>query len=800
MNESNYRNPIITLQGDFEQAPGFLRKLTSCLIILNPFFLKNISFFSGLFLGYLWASSALADSSSGVGSLFTASDNDISKNLLGYIFGRMEGVLTSGGSPLLGNMFSVFNSTVLAVGGIVIVYMLFVSTINTAHEGEVMGKNWSSIWIPFRSALGVALLLPKASGYSTMQIMIMWVVLQGIGAANSLWGVVVNYLNTQGSTTSVNIISPSMNSLITAQSNILQVVGCMEAINKSAGQPVIQQNPLPIIADSQDAKVTFGGDPNLTGGLDSALCGTITWSPKTNTEPQFAMAIQAMIEDAQLKSDQLLIEADNAEEITAAGTPNVGAATTLQDPATSYFEAVSNLGNASSTSQIISNDQLNQGWMLAGSYYYLLSQSNVLNGSANVPTVTVNAGSLTNQYYASQANQYMTYITKFVNTTLPTVLQGLAPDESLGISIDSSDTGQGTNGAVIGNALAPFQAPVANLSSNASSKAWVSQWLLNPNTDPIAQVQQMGASLINTVEAIWLVGGITLFGVTTILSVVPFDNPLAPSFLNLVAWIVPLLMSMLVFVFIGGAMLAYYVPMLPFLFFTFGALGWLMSVIEAIIAGPLVALGILHPEGHELYGEAKPAFMLLLNILLRPSLMIFGLITAVALSYATIAIINMGFANAVNGIYQNGGMLSLTSGIALIILYVSIVVAALTFTTQLITQTPNRVFRWIGGSVEGYGEAQAVGEAQKGFSEGMSGIGEGMGVFAEKSGKLGKSMAKPFGKAKDGSSEAQGGASQGNSEDGDDDDDDDDDDDKGTELNVGSDKKPGNDDNSSFRC
>ena len=264
--------------------------------------------------------------------------------------------------------------------------------------------------------------------------------------------------------------------------------------------------------------------------------------------------------------------------------------------------------------------------------------------------------------------------------------------------------------------------------------------MLNPNTDPIAQVQQMGASMLNTVETIWIVGGLTMFIVTTILSIAPSINPLAASLNNLILWIVPLLMSMLLFVFIGGAMLAYYVPMLPFLFFTFGALGWFMAIIEAIIAGPLVALGVLHPEGHEVYGEAKPAVMLLLNVLLRPSLMIFALVTTISLSYATIAIVNMGFANAVNGIYTNGGMLSLTSGIALIILYVAIIVAALTFVTHLIIHIPNRVFRWIGGSIEGYGEEQAVGEAQKGFNEGMSGVGKGMGNAASKSGKLAKKM------------------------------------------------------------
>lgn len=70
----------------------------------------------------------------------------------------------------MGSMFGVFNSAVLALGGIIIMYTLMVSTMNTAHEGQMLGQKWSSIWIPLRSTFGLALLIPKASGYCMMQV------------------------------------------------------------------------------------------------------------------------------------------------------------------------------------------------------------------------------------------------------------------------------------------------------------------------------------------------------------------------------------------------------------------------------------------------------------------------------------------------------------------------------------------------------------------------------------------------------------------------------------------------------
>ena len=431
-------------------------------------FSKKYSFFLVILLGFVFSPTLYADSFSNFGSLFVAPDSDISKNLLSYMFGRMEGVLTSGGSPLLGMMFSVFNSTVLAVGGIVILYTLFVSTLNTAHQGEVMGKNWSSVWIPFRSGLGVALLLPKASGYSVIQIGIMWITLQGIGAADTLWNVVVDYLNQNGSTTSANIISPSVNSLITAQSKIVKIVGCMQAINAAAGQnpPPVQQNPSPIIAGPLTAKVTFGGDPGITGSLDPALCGIITWAPTAGYEAEYAIAIQGLIDDASLKTSELIQDAQQ-------GTSSVGGATTLENPAKTYFQQVSNLGTPGS--KIISDDQKAQGWILAGSYYNLLAQSDAMKGTVSPPSTIVNTVSLSSQFYATTANTYINYINTFVNLNLPSVLLGAASDESLGMAVDTSnivpqnpimfvDTssiGQGTSADFISGSLQSFSRTVS---------------------------------------------------------------------------------------------------------------------------------------------------------------------------------------------------------------------------------------------------------------------------------------------------------------------------------------------------
>ena len=61
---------------------------------------------------------------------FNPSPGDISVVFLGNIFGSVGGVLAGSGSQIVGKMFGIFNSAVLALGGIVIMYTLLVSTLN----------------------------------------------------------------------------------------------------------------------------------------------------------------------------------------------------------------------------------------------------------------------------------------------------------------------------------------------------------------------------------------------------------------------------------------------------------------------------------------------------------------------------------------------------------------------------------------------------------------------------------------------------------------------------------------------
>ena len=79
-------------------------------------------------------------------ALFTPSSNDQSIIYMGELFGSIPPILAGTGSSLLGNLFKIFNTAVMALGIIIAGYTTFVGILNTAGEGEMLGKGWSSSW------------------------------------------------------------------------------------------------------------------------------------------------------------------------------------------------------------------------------------------------------------------------------------------------------------------------------------------------------------------------------------------------------------------------------------------------------------------------------------------------------------------------------------------------------------------------------------------------------------------------------------------------------------------------------
>ena len=74
-------------------------------------------------------------------------------------------------------------------------------------------------------------------------------------------------------------------------------------------------------------------------------------------------------------------------------------------------------------------------------------------------------------------------------------------------------------------------------------------------------------------------------------------------------------------------------------------------MIEAMVAAPLVALGITHPDGHDFVGKSTHAVMMLVGLFLRPVLMLIGLFASMILCQVSLSIILYTFSGFVTDLF-----------------------------------------------------------------------------------------------------------------------------------------------------
>lgn len=783
------------------------------------------------FLLFFFPQFVMADDTGGT---FTPVPGDLSMQYLANIFGVVDGVLHSAGSQILGQIFGIFNAAVLTLVGIIALYTLFVGTIRTAHEGEVLGKSWSSTMIPVRTVMGLALLVPKASGYSFIQIFIMWVVVQGVGAADTVWKTAVNYLAAGGSLVQMQSAGLQNTDVVTVAGNILKMETCMYSVsnvlnNIGINHPDANVTVTPFVGTlvvmGNNTQVTppcypnasntypnrcygvpgaspppdTGGYINFPGPIGwsqygqqgypyTGSCGKIAWQftgvddqhpvsstnlPDMDSNDSRSGAIQLLMVDleplAQSLANVLIPLLTNpgpfvpaqASDLNTWISTNDGAQAMLVQYAADYMAIrqpyIQTAANkrAGQQSTDLQNTANNDGWILAGSYYAQLASYSTSNPNAEtVNTTTINYGSgqglgyagfppgsfpdlSTDQINALSNNQphdtaltpnntYTqgatnvidnNYILKNISnaaltfgspTTNKNIIQGSterAGLESLAPFLTIFPTG---------TVVAPLLMGMAADITNHVNK------FTDPTLDPIKGISDLGFDILSWTENIWILSTVAMFFGGLAVSAASCVNPLPYALEASVAIMVPMLTALIIGMAAAGAAMAYYVPLIPYILFLFTAIGWFISVIEAMVAAPLVALGIAHPEGqHEILGRAEPAIMLLTNVFLRPTLIIIGFITASILVRVALWLFNLGFVRLMQP--TGGGIFALAGAI---IIYTWIVMEIIERCFALIHEIPARTLRWISGQVESYGEAEAA-RAVKGGVEAGLGVGKG---------------------------------------------------------------------------
>lgn len=744
----------------------------------------------------LWFSALCLVCTEAFAMIFSVAPTDKSMSYLGTIFGGSVGAISLGGAlnPTLSKMFQGFNFIIVSMGSVVLGYIGVISTINTAREGEAMGKKLN-MWVPMRAVTGLLLMIPTpGTGYSVVQMTVMWVVLNGIGAANSVWNIALQQI-ASGVQPIGTVSLPLQTTAIytTIQNLSVQVLysnTCMAFLNnQNLPQAPFQGTSVSVFAGTpgqvntsprnttktQTTIVHVGIQGNsayqdICGSyqVNEAISNCATTSAGCGPNSiQFtdSMVTQRLGIKTQALTSMFAASQAAGQALATGQQPNQGY---INAGADAYIAQMANLvgSNAGSSTAPLQNQNVSGGalgtpigtmsqlgWAHAGSFYFqIVGATNVPitdpDLSGNLPAAnpaiadttgnmpTAGTGSCTWPSWSAQLCNALTPAQRgalfgpmSVATTYQTADRQTPPPSIEGVmSSPNNVTGNAVMDAILNPIFNALNSPVYEFING----------LTTSNDDPLKSIATYGHDIMLAAETTMF---ITMVALVILVFAMSWDSCVS-GFANfstsIGGYIFFLILGLCVMLWSIGATLGVYTPMVPFLIFTTSVFGWFIAVIEAVVAAPVLALGLVHPGGEEL-GKVGNGLGILANLFLRPTLMIFGFILGANLLRAALHLINFGFMAAVHDALQP----TLFSFIPLMTMYAMLVIGIINKSFSLIYVLPNQISRWLGGGTESHEPSELVGKAKEGFDTGAKGASEGMakGIDTAQS-KLGKKKEK----------------------------------------------------------
>ncbi len=718
----------------------------------------------GLFIGPAHAQTANGVDTSG---FFNVPPWDKSNELLGIIFGdqwfnisgaqpasgqpnpNQVGLNTSSGadSGIIGAMSKILNAACLYVAVIIVLFGTTTGVMQTAHEGVALGKKYSTLWFPLRSAFAVAALAPLAGGYSMIQVGAFQATKVSIGTANTTWGAMVDYMGSgapfgmaqvpEGKELAEGLFRANACKLFLDQQ--YATMGYGVAINKNAAGPIRQTISSPgavlpggemtgssTLRDHYD--ISFDGSP--MSGYSNSICGRITYSTEYASVQSGAKATytaQRWAAVQQLDQQMMVLAAAilNGDAFSAhasdfyMGVKNYQTAVLAAGANyKSQMDAIEASTGQSSRAAAARDSVSKGGWIYAGSFYWQLQNSvrklqDVLEGRVAVAAVPQDGLGGTRPPREDPAfKQYamgsMQRVALFLKTYAVQPLSTGAP-AARGAAAEAA-------GAADPDAIG---SPSMTMDTGAVWKRWLSAPFLfavtqiqgvtdDPRGDALEKMASAGHYLIGSAETAYLAlagaqaissgFGASLFGRTT--DAVAGAASAEQTALDEAAEPIKLLLGLMMVI---GVWALYWLPAIPFIMWIAACTGWMISVVQSVISAPIWAAAHAAPEGDGFAGQqARNGYMFIISLMLRPTLMLFGMIGGMLVMQAAGALIWLLFPGAIIDIVGDSIFGALSFVIVMVLLCV-VMSSAAHRAFELSFELGDQILRWIGGGQDPLG-------------------------------------------------------------------------------------------------
>lgn len=631
--------------------------------------------------------------------------------------------LTSGMqvTTLFGAVFLVFNIVVFAVGTIWASYGVVSGIVQTAHEGVVLGKRMSAVWMPIRMVTGIGGLVPAFGGFSLSQVAMILATSWGISFANYAYDQAITassnfatLVNTSFIKSDANKDGYSMAYSLFRQRICEKEFEAKQTSFRENGQSIPEANLIKefpfsslqgmsgtvlgraVGTNSDPAKCYAVGLKRKTylfgtvdqggrwgssalgfrsGAVDYKVIADQAWTGYASNFPEFVTRVQTIADKyftaMSAKTGVKVLEP--VDDIRTAGTWFAGSSMAAKvDTKAIKEDALRNMTK--------------YGFFSAGSFYSTHAEVNAAVMQAAdatdfvilAPTVTpeINSGD-----YATELRPPEEYV------GAPTTSAGSAPKDYNFCLVGRNATGN----CSFGQKLVSLMMDVGTAGAGGTSNI----------VDPIIALKNIGDYMMTLGEGLLAasvykdsgVGSVATTAATTVLSAVPVVGSIVAPLIKALGAMLPYIGGLM---FAVGALCAIYIPMVPFINWVSALVQYCCIVVEAFAAAPLWALAHLQADGEGMGQRTEKGYLYLLNLLFRPILMVAAFFAASALVILLGSVVMQMYLPAIAAAQGNSitGIFSAIGYVFLFFVILNIIIQGL---FNLTMELADDAIGWVGG-------------------------------------------------------------------------------------------------------
>lgn len=715
-----------------------------------------------------------------------AACTDRSVSMLRDIFGPVIDALVQGTDPntvaasanVIATMMSFFNSGILVIGSLIVSYIAVMGITNTAADGEAMGKSWSSLWTPVRIVAGGAVLLPTASGYSFIQLVVLLFSLWGVGFANGTFkaGMAIGILSPNGVVQGVN--DPGQfYGLRDFAKQYLAASYCAKAANTLYRAPD-GTGPQVMSSGTPDKTMTKSGRTeylfeikdrntvtNLAGG--APFCGTVKIATYAAQPSNDATGIETALEQLRTSTQTAKVTAAAAMMVQLDGWVNtwpnrMGDAGWTSVDSTRFNEIVNTAEQSVATALMaqmstgetgiktgfssFANSLTAEGWAMAGGWFQRVGEvrgriSSTLSesiGSVGQPSFSA----LPSDAAASELTSSVTTVTEAINKKAEEKANFKPSENGLNdltnvMPLDAkSDVNIGNiqnnvdskislyvNGLMEsmvqivtgagGTGVTPLCGTAGTMGGSLNRMKCVGDYL----TVARAGIGAADVAIKTSATALRIVAG-ALSSVKGVGTGLDLDKIVTPIW----DWVIEVPVKQLAMMAAYIEPMAFYfgvfLPSLPYTIFMIVVVGWILAVVQSLIAAPLWAVMHMTPD-RTFIGSQSQGYLLLLSLFARPALSVVGLFAAILVSDPIIDFIAKGFFSMRGAVVTSTGTVGTIASFLTFAWWFMVfgltLLPVLYMTFGLPQILPDHVLKWIGAGIGDLGETSASGEMRRGM-------------------------------------------------------------------------------------